>query len=121
MSYEKQTWVTGETVTADKLNHMEDGIADAGGASGTYMFSIWHIDSSGNMATDGDYATARALLADARPIIAVICAWNLDQDYPKFADYQILSVELDQTNIKLWLSSTYGYSWTENGLEYFEL
>ena len=30
MAYEKQTWVTGETITADKLNHMEDGIADAG-------------------------------------------------------------------------------------------
>lgn len=27
MSYEKQTWVTGETITASKLNHMEDGIA----------------------------------------------------------------------------------------------
>ena len=26
MSYEKQTWVTGETITASKLNHMEDGI-----------------------------------------------------------------------------------------------
>lgn len=26
MSYEKQTWVTGDVITADKLNHMEDGI-----------------------------------------------------------------------------------------------
>ena len=26
MAYEKQTWVCGETITADKLNHMEDGI-----------------------------------------------------------------------------------------------
>lgn len=26
MSYEKQTWVTGETITAEKLNHMEGGI-----------------------------------------------------------------------------------------------
>lgn len=29
--YEKQTWVTGETITEDKLNHMEDGIATGGG------------------------------------------------------------------------------------------
>lgn len=27
MSYEKQTWQTGDTVTSAKLNHMEDGIA----------------------------------------------------------------------------------------------
>lgn len=30
MSYEKQNWVTGEVITANKLNHMEDGIANAG-------------------------------------------------------------------------------------------
>ena len=27
MSYEKQTWQTGDVITANKLNHMEDGIA----------------------------------------------------------------------------------------------
>lgn len=31
MSYEKQTWATGDIVTSSKLNHMEDGIAGAGG------------------------------------------------------------------------------------------
>ena len=30
MSYTKQTWNTGDTITADKLNHMEDGIAAGG-------------------------------------------------------------------------------------------
>lgn len=30
MAYEKQNWNTGETITADKLNHMEDGIASGG-------------------------------------------------------------------------------------------
>ena len=29
MSYEKYTWETGEVITADKLNHMENGIKDA--------------------------------------------------------------------------------------------
>lgn len=28
MSYEKQTWVTGDIITADKLNHIEDGVAN---------------------------------------------------------------------------------------------
>lgn len=32
MSYEKYTWVTGEVITAEKLNHMEDGIAAANAA-----------------------------------------------------------------------------------------
>lgn len=30
MSYTKQTWQTGDTVTAERLNHMEDGIAGEG-------------------------------------------------------------------------------------------
>ena len=28
MAYSKQTWATGDTITAEKLNHMEDGIAE---------------------------------------------------------------------------------------------
>lgn len=28
--YEKQTRVTGDVVTADRLNHMEDGISSGG-------------------------------------------------------------------------------------------
>lgn len=26
MSYEKQTWTSGEVITAEKLNHIEDGV-----------------------------------------------------------------------------------------------
>ncbi|MEE0897930.1 MAG: hypothetical protein U0L88_09930, partial [Acutalibacteraceae bacterium] len=33
MAYQKQTWRCGEVVTADKLNHMEDGIENATGFS----------------------------------------------------------------------------------------
>ena len=29
MAYTKQTWQTGEVITADKLNYMEDGIAES--------------------------------------------------------------------------------------------
>lgn len=30
MAYEKQQWVSGDIITAEKLNHMEDGIDEAG-------------------------------------------------------------------------------------------
>lgn len=30
MSYEKQTWTNGDIITAEKLNHMEDGISEGG-------------------------------------------------------------------------------------------
>ena len=48
MSYDKQTWATGDTITANKLNHMEDGIAAGGGAS--YDLII-ESDDNGDTAT----------------------------------------------------------------------
>ena len=33
MAYEKQTWTCGDTITADKMNHMEEGIANAGSSA----------------------------------------------------------------------------------------
>lgn len=38
MSYEKQTWQSGDIVTSAKLNHMEDGIA--GGGSGALVVNV---------------------------------------------------------------------------------
>ena len=38
--YEKHTWTSGEVITAEKLNHMEDGIAS--GSSGEKLI-IAHI------------------------------------------------------------------------------
>lgn len=35
MAYEKQTWECGDTITAEKLNHMEDGIEGASNVSGS--------------------------------------------------------------------------------------
>lgn len=29
MSYEKTTWQTGDTITSEKLNHLEDGVSEA--------------------------------------------------------------------------------------------
>lgn len=43
MSYEKQTWTTGDTITAEKLNHMEDGInASAGGGDGVLIVNSYY-------------------------------------------------------------------------------
>lgn len=43
MSYTPTTWVTGDTITATKLNNMEQGIANAGGTS----FAIITLSATG--------------------------------------------------------------------------
>lgn len=40
MAYEKQTWITGEVITEEKLNHIEDGIAGAGGGIDTVFVAV---------------------------------------------------------------------------------
>lgn len=46
MAYEKQTWTTGEVITQEKLNHMEDGIANAGGDAGEERYTYFDISGS---------------------------------------------------------------------------
>jgi len=55
MSYTPTTWQTGDTITAEKLNHMEDGIGDAVSSSlpevypaddGKFLMVVngeWHV------------------------------------------------------------------------------
>ena len=46
--YEKQTWVTGEVITKEKLNHMEDGIANNGGILFLHMSPAGVLDKTWN-------------------------------------------------------------------------
>ena len=45
MAYEKQNWECGQVITADKLNHMEDGIA-AGGSDRVIAHMTYSFDST---------------------------------------------------------------------------
>ena len=46
MSYNKTTWTNGDVITAEKLNHMEDGIA-SGCSGGVLVVSTVYDDDSG--------------------------------------------------------------------------
>ena len=49
MSYEQQNWVTGNRITAEKLNHIEQGISSAGGS--TPLIVKDNYDESTNKST----------------------------------------------------------------------
>ena len=48
MAYTPKTWQCGETITADDLNHIEQGIANAGGDSGVEFFPVHFSDGDNN-------------------------------------------------------------------------
>lgn len=64
MSYEKQTWNTGDLITAEKLNHLEDGVE-----SGDLFYIVTFSDASeeGHV-SDKTYAQIKAAY-DAGKII----------------------------------------------------
>ncbi len=46
MSYTPTTWVTGDTITATKLNKLENGVANAGGGGYDAVIKLVHDNSS---------------------------------------------------------------------------
>lgn len=49
MSYDKTTWQTGDVITATKLNNIEDGIANASGSSDFTTANVTLTGSSTSM------------------------------------------------------------------------
>ena len=50
MSYEKQTWANGNVITAEKLNHMEDGIYNA---NELIAVNAFYLENDGQRHIDG--------------------------------------------------------------------
>lgn len=67
MSYDKNTWQTGDVITATKLNHMEDGIAGAGG--GVYNVTILYDDHNDYFYLDKNYNEIADAIEDGKTVI----------------------------------------------------
>ena len=100
MSYTKQTWATGDTVTADKLNHMEDGIDSAGGAS--YDLVIELDDNNVGSAESGEVisgtftACETKALTNTQPLNVLVYGVNGNSpDYPYTTTFGIVNVVYD--------------------------
>ena len=71
MAYEKYTWVDGELITAEKLNHMEDGIAEGGSGEAGYECTETTEQLFNETVTTADHdGVSFSLLAYSAPITA---------------------------------------------------
>ena len=75
MAYEPKTWACGDVVTADALNHMEQGIADSGGGTAGYECVISEI-------FDGSITTAEQGVMNASTGMQPV-SFTLDQSILK--------------------------------------
>lgn len=72
MSYTKTTWQTGDTVTAELLNHMEDGIA---AGESVYVVTGTRYQSSSNFTIDHSFTDIRNAVAAGKIVVLVCDGW----------------------------------------------
>ena len=77
MSYEKQTWANGDVITAEKLNHIEDGVASASGEEYVVTFTEISGSSGGAFTSDKTATEAKAAYDAGQKVVGVISG----QDY----------------------------------------
>lgn len=70
MSYDKQTWVSGEVITATKLNHIEDGLENAGGGGGLVINRTDDEDNS-QLVLDKTFKEIKDALVAGIPCIII--------------------------------------------------
>lgn len=71
MAYEPKTWECGETITAEALNHMEQGIAQSGGGTEPLILTS-HIEQQGTRTCsvlDHTYNEVKAALEAGRLVL----------------------------------------------------
>lgn len=74
MAYEKQTWSCGESITAEKLNHMEEGIESAsqgGGGDNEAVYVQMRGTDSHTYTSDHTVGEIQALMDEGKAVFAV--------------------------------------------------
>lgn len=77
MSYTPTEWETGQTITAEKLNKLEQGVAASGGAFVTTVTAT-HDPEEGSMTYERASHTASEILAahEAGQICTLVLSWD---------------------------------------------
>lgn len=98
MAYKKQTWVDDETVgTADRFNHMEAGIEEAGKTGGVSTGAV--IGWTGEEIPEG-YEEVDSSLIPSGVEVGTIVGWNgegIPEGYNKFEQANVIQANLSTT------------------------
>ena len=68
MSYEKQTWANGDVITAEKLNHIEDGVYSNSQSGGVLLVNESYDDDTGISTLDKTYTEIKAAIDAGIPV-----------------------------------------------------
>ena len=141
MAYEKNTWASGDVVTSEKLNHIEDGIADSGGI---VTVKVQFVDTAtfsmawGYMKEVGDRKSIEGVVNDIifpsslyNPFLTMCLPLDQTGEYTlglimsiEDADSSVLSIETSGGIASEYVSAqeliTYG-EWASNFMAFFPI
>lgn len=115
MSYTKQTWTDGEIITDDKLNHMEDGIADAGGGNQIEYLHFQDLTTH-PLVLDKTYGEIKALLEAGKTLILVYPVLGDEWSYTQYYMIDSFSYGDDPTVYNVGIT-TLGWQFLNGGLD----
>ena len=96
MNYEKQTWAYKDEITAEKLNHMEQGIVEASQGGGTLVIRVAHIEGDEfnptNVVFDKTFSEVeqafqsleRVVVAMGNALYPVIDVYKDEESFPQY-------------------------------------
>ena len=121
MSYTPHTWTTGETITAAKLNNLEEGASSGG--NGPEIVIIYYPNSEVGYQALGDFSSCLAKIQEGIPIMAYYYYYDASSVGLTTGMEYTLTVTYDSNfpnKIDLMISGGVGYEWTANGVTYFD-
>lgn len=71
MAYEKTTWTSGDVITAEKLNNMEDGIENASDGN-AFVVTISQHEFGGTATADKTYAEIEEAFQQGRDVRGIL-------------------------------------------------
>lgn len=78
MAYEKTNWATGDVITAEKLNKIEEGIENvSGGSGGGVMTALITVESPEGGTCDKSYDVILAEITSGKPVIVSAVAGDV--------------------------------------------
>ena len=105
MSYEKQTWNTGDIITAEKLNHLEDGVG-SGDLFYIVTFSDVSKEGSTSYVSDKTYAQIKAAYDAGKIIIGRYASGGYFKTYVDVREDREGDGGFEFTNIGIVLEDT---------------
>ena len=85
MSYEKHTWETGEIITAEKLNNLENGVASGGGTGAFMVKFIFDMQTGEITGADKTLEEIYQACKDGKNVIG-LSNYILEDDEEEFSE-----------------------------------